>query len=150
MKLKILLLIIFFNQTLSIFEEFSIQLKVSRKGKNGPWNNIISITQKICEGIETYAKKTFEDIYAAANKKLECPIKKGVLEVKNYVVDFTPVAKYLGILPYGEYKAQVSYFSNRSNEKVLETCGGGLAEVRPLYEIQHKFGNATSGFTVRG
>ncbi|XP_075236799.1 uncharacterized protein LOC142333472 isoform X3 [Lycorma delicatula] len=74
----------------------------------------------------------------------------GLLMVKNFIPDFTTVTKHLIVLPYGEYRTEVYFYSNNSNAKVLETCVGGSAEVRPLYEIQHKFSNVTSGFIIKG
>ncbi|XP_075236798.1 uncharacterized protein LOC142333472 isoform X2 [Lycorma delicatula] len=120
------------------------------KGKVGPWSNVITITLKMCEALERYGKKLAEDFFAAAGKKFECSFKKGLLMVKNFIPDFTTVTKHLIVLPYGEYRTEVYFYSNNSNAKVLETCVGGSAEVRPLYEIQHKFSNVTSGFIIKG
>ncbi|XP_075237565.1 uncharacterized protein LOC142333874 isoform X1 [Lycorma delicatula] len=108
------------------------------KGKGSKtWNTVLDVSLEQCKFVEEFAKNWVEEVFRIAGKNYSCIFGKGDYMVKDYLFDGENLPK-VPVFPYGDFRVELSVYSNRSSFKVLESCFLTEGEIVPRYENRRK------------
>ncbi|XP_075223970.1 uncharacterized protein LOC142325831 isoform X2 [Lycorma delicatula] len=134
--ISILIVTIFINEIYTILEAMRLHIYIKGKGSR-TWNTILDVLLEQCKVFEQFGKVYVTELLSKAGKNYSCILEKGDYIVKNFEFN-DDVIPGIPVLPYGDFRFELSFYSNRTGLKVLETCINYEGEIVNKNENQRR------------